>query len=177
MLDEYLGLPPGHSRRFEEELRHTLFDGLPRDAVRLIIPPSNDPRDLESIGRFGRIVGDEPVQLQVLGIGRNGHIGFNEPGSPFTSRTRIVSLSDTTCEDMAQDVWSGVETPTIAVTQGLADIMAAKEILLLAIGNAKFEALRRAFREPQSVDCPASVLQTHPNLKVLVTPDLARAFR
>jgi len=64
-----------------------------------------------------------------------------------------------------------------AVTQGLSDIMAAEEILLLAIGIAKFEALRRAFREPQSVDCPASVLQTHPNLKILVTPDLARAFR
>jgi len=177
MLDEYIGLPPSHSRRFEEELRNTLFGGLPRDAVSLIVPPSNDPQDPETIGQFGQIVADEPVQLQVLGIGRNGHIGFNEPGSLFGSRTRIVSLSETTLQDMAHEAWSGVEMPTTAVTQGLADIMGAQEILLLAIGNAKFEALRRAFREPQSVECPASVLQTHPNLKVLVTPDLARAFR
>lgn len=177
MLDEYLGLPPGHARRFEEELRRTIFEGLPRDDVSLLVPPSTDPMDSAALDRFGQTVINQPVSLQILGIGRNGHIGFNEPESPFLSRTRVVSLAETTRQDMTREEWGDVVPPTSAVTQGLADIMAASEILLLAIGSTKYEALRKAFREAPSTNCPASVLQTHANVKVFVTPELARALR
>jgi len=179
-LDEYYPMQPEDVQSYVRFMKEHLFDHIDIAPENANVPDGTIP--MESVNDYcrdyeARIAALGGIDIQILGIGRTGHIGFNEPGSPFGSRTRIVSLSETTLQDMAHEAWSGVKMPTTAVTQGLADIMGAQEILLLAIGNAKFEALRRAFREPPSVDCPASVLQTHPNLKVLVTPDLARAFR
>jgi len=177
MLDEYLGLPIGHERTFEMELRRSLFAGLPLDGVDLISPLARDTSVEDNLRAFRALINAEPVHLQLLGIGRNGHIAFNEPGSDFASTARVIALSQATRDDMVRDGWDEAESPSHAVTQGLSDIMLAREVVLLALGEAKIEPIRRAFREPPSSSCPASVLQGHPNVKLFLTPEVARGLR
>ncbi len=177
MLDEYVGLPPDHERRFDSELRRSIFGGLPLAVVNLLSPFPNDTSDGDSLDLFREAIADKPVNLQLLGIGRNGHIAFNEPGSDFSSRARIVRLSETTRDDMMRDGWDVADMPTHAATQGLSDVMASQEVLLLAFGESKVEAIRKAFRERPNVSCPASVLQNHPNVKLFITPEVAQVLR
>jgi len=177
MLDEYVGLPPGHERRFDQELRRSIFGDLLPAAINLVSPFPGDTGDDNSLELFRRAVAAEPTDLQLLGIGRNGHIAFNEPGSDFSSRARIVKLSETTRSDMLLDGWDLAEIPTYAATQGLSDVMASKEVLLLAFGESKVDAIHQAFRERPNVSSPASVLQNHPKVKLFITPEVARALR
>jgi glucosamine-6-phosphate deaminase len=106
------------------------------------------------------------VDLQLLGIGRNGHLAFNEPGSPLDSRTRVVELSVTTRADNAAHVEG--EVPTHAVTQGLGTILEARQLVLVATGAAKAEAVAAALHGPVTPECPASVVQLHPHSTVVL---------
>ena len=113
------------------------------------------------------------VDVQLLGIGRNGHLGFNEPGSPFGSRTRVARLSETTRADNARYFPRPEDVPTHCLTQGLGTILEASRLVLVASGSHKASAVAAAIEGPVTEDCPASVLQRHEQATVIV--DLAAA--
>ena len=110
---------------------------------------------------------ENPVDLQVLGIGQNGHIAFNEPGTPFDSVTHEVALTESTIKANARFFDSIDEVPKSAICMGIANIMAAKEIILLAKGESKAKAIKAMVEGPVTTDVPASVLQKHPNVTVV----------
>ncbi len=164
-LDEYIGLPKGHPASFAAYMEQHLFSHVDLPAGKGQLPRVEGDiaaacKDYEaSIAAGG-------IDLQVLGIGRNGHIGFNEPGSDFSSRTREVALARSTREANRGDFPPGDSVPPTAVTMGIGTICEARQIILVAIGESKAEALRTAFQSPATPDCPASALQTHPNVLV-----------
>jgi glucosamine-6-phosphate deaminase len=156
-LDDYVGLREGHPESFRCYLDHELFVPGQVDPSHVHAP---DVRYEETIRKFGGI------DLLICGIGKNGHIAFNEPGSPVDSRTRIVDLAEATIEGL-RGKFRADEIPRRAITMGLATIMESRQILLLANGPEKAEILARALRGPVTTDVPASVLQRHPNITVL----------
>ena len=113
------------------------------------------------------------VDLQVLGIGANGHIAFNEPNTPFESKTHIVNLTEKTISDNARFFNSIDDVPTSAMTMGLSTIMMAKEIILIATGKNKAEAVKMLIDEEKNVNCPASILQDHNNATIYVDEEAA----
>jgi len=176
LLDEYIGLGPNDPRSFRNTIINVLAEplGIHADHVHAPDGRSGDP-DVEA-ARFERRIADlGGVQLQLLGIGRNGHIGFNEPGTPWTSRTHRVELTSVTRLDNADSFGGDDLVPTTAITQGIATIMSAQSILLLATGEGKSEAMKRLLHDEPSPDLPASVLQGHP--EVLVVSDQAALGR
>jgi len=109
------------------------------------------------------------IDIQLLGIGGNGHIGFNEPGTPVDAETHVVDLTEKTIADNSRFfIPLGEETPTQAVSMGLASIMRSKKILLIASGANKADAVYRMVNDPISVDCPATILRNHPDVTVIV---------
>lgn len=176
LLDEYVGLPPGHPQTYRATIARELTDalGVPTERVH---GPDPTPEGLEGAGlRYEealRAAGG--VDLQVLGIGADGHLAFNEPGSSLGSATRLKTLTDRTRRDNARFFGSVDEVPRHVLTQGLGTILRARHLLLVACGGAKAEALAAAVEGPLSASCPASVLQLHPHVSVLV--DEAAAAR
>ena len=173
-LDEYVGLGPGHPESYrsviEREVRVPL--GLPTENVHV---PDGDAVDLEvACAQYERqlaVAGG--VDLQILGIGATGHIGFNEPGSPLDSRTREVRLSEQTRTDNARFFASRDEVPRCAVTQGIATIAEARRHVLVARGRRKAEAVAAALEGEVSTACPASALQRFADVTVLLDPGAA----
>lgn len=170
LLDEYIGLGPGHSQRFSnviqaEFLKHVDFDPA------YLHSPDGDAPDLNlECARYERLVTRARVGLQVLGIGRNGHLAFNEPGSSFGSRTRVVRLSDVTRADNARYFGGTGQTPSHAITQGIATIGQAAHLLLVATGSPKSEAVRAALKGPITSTVPASALRLFTRVTVLLDP-------
>lgn len=162
LLDEYVGLDAASPNSY----RNTVLANFSRqvdlpDAS--VYGPAGDAADLlEEATAYDALVSQAPIELQLLGIGRNGHIGFNEPGSSLTSRTRLVNLSDTTRADNARFFASLDEVPRQAITQGIATILSAQQIILVATGEAKSDAVAQAIEGPVTSDVPASALQNHP---------------
>ena len=146
-LDEYVGLAPADPRSFHAYMRKTFFDRINLPQENIYFP---DEKYEETIRRAGGI------DLMVLGVGLNGHIAFNEPGSALTSRTRVVTLAPETVAPVRQ-----------GITMGVATILEARQILLLVSGTSKREILRRALEEPVQESLPASALQLHSNLTVI----------
>ncbi|WP_118136962.1 glucosamine-6-phosphate deaminase [Oceanicella sp. SM1341] len=166
-LDEYRGLGPDHPASFAAYMRRELFGRVDLPASRAHVPPGLGDA-AEAAARYeAQIAAAGGIGLQLLGIGRNGHIGFNEPGAPFDSRTREVVLDESTREANAPDFPPGTEVPARALTMGIGTILEARRILLVATGAAKAEALRRAFRAPPDTACPASALTAHPDLTLV----------
>jgi glucosamine-6-phosphate deaminase len=167
LLDEYVGLPTGHPQTYRETIFRELTDalGIARDRV-----ASPDPTDPEHAGpRYEEaLLAAGGVDLQVLGIGGDGHLAFNEPGSSLASATRIKTLTERTRLDNARFFDSVDEVPRHVLTQGLGTILRARHLLLVATGAAKAEAIAAAVEGPVSASCPASVLQLHPHATVLL---------
>lgn len=167
-LDEYVGLPPGHPESYRATIARELTDdlGIPADRVH---GPDPTPDGLPTAGsRYETALVDAGgVDVQVLGIGTDGHLAFNEPGSSLGSLTRIKTLTDETRHDNARFFGSIDEVPRHVLTQGLATILRARHLLLLATGAAKAPALGAAVEGPLTASCPASVLQLHPHVTVL----------
>jgi glucosamine-6-phosphate deaminase len=161
-LDEYVGLGPDHPASFTRYMRELLFDHVDIDLSRTHIP-DGAAADLDAAAKaYERLIANNGgIDLQLLGIGRNGHIGFNEPGSAHDSRTREVQLASSTIEANRPDFPAGEKPPATALTMGIGTILDAREIVLLATGSAKAEALAAALKGPVSLDCPASALQRH----------------
>jgi glucosamine-6-phosphate deaminase len=169
LLDEYVGLPVGHPETYRETIFRELTDalGIARDRV---ASPDPDPEGLPDAGRRyeDAILAAGGVDLQVLGIGSDGHLAFNEPGSSLASLTRIKTLTERTRRDNARFFGSADEVPHHVLTQGLGTILRARHLVLLASGAGKADAVAAAVEGPLSASCPASVLQLHPHASVLL---------
>jgi glucosamine-6-phosphate deaminase len=167
-LDEYVGIPREHEGSYSTYMKRNLFDHVDIDPSRTHIPNGN-ARDLDMECRhYEQEIEDlGGIDLMFLGLGRNGHIGFNEPGTPFRSRTRVVELSESTRTANASYFPDG-HVPSQAITMGIATILTSKRIVLLATGNGKQDAIARLRSRAITVDFPASALWTHANVHVLV---------
>lgn len=168
-LDEYVGLPITHKESYYAFMHHNLFDrvGIPEENTHL---PDGCAEDLQKACEdYEKLLAEVSVDVQLLGIGANGHIGFNEPGTPFDSVTHVVDLTEKTIADNSRFfIPLGEEVPTQAVSMGMATIMRSKKIVLIASGANKADAVLAMVKGPVSVDCPASILQNHPDVTVIV---------
>jgi glucosamine-6-phosphate deaminase len=163
-LDEYAGLGPEDARSYGAYLRRELA-GVDLGAFHGLDGAAPDP-DAEC-ARHQALLDDAPIDLVVLGIGRDGHVAFDEPGSPIGAGTRVVSLHPATRQDAAPD-FGGLEgVPRSALTVGLRTLMQARELLLLASGDVKAAALRAMLEGPKDPACPASLIRDHPRLTVV----------
>lgn len=167
-LDEYLGITADHPASYHTYMNNQLFNHVNIDKARTHLPqPESD--SAEEAKRFRELLAQYgPCDLQVLGIGTNGHIGFNEPGTSFESVTSVVKLAEATLQANAPVFGTDPENmPKYAISMGIAEIISARKILLLANGESKAEIMQRALEGPVTEDVPASVLQRHPNVIVL----------
>jgi glucosamine-6-phosphate deaminase len=170
-LDEYVGLPAGDPNSYRATLERQLAvpAGLPLD--RLHVPAASMAEDPGRYDEQISVVGGVAVQL--LGIGGNGHIGFNEPGSPLDAGTRLITLDERTRQDNARFFASPAQVPVQAVTQGIGTIMRARRLVLLAFGRQKAGILAAALTGPVTPQLPASAVQRHPDVIVLADSDAA----
>ncbi|WAA11962.1 glucosamine-6-phosphate deaminase [Fervidibacillus halotolerans] len=167
-LDEYIGLDGNHPQSYRYFMDEHLFnhiDILKENTSVLNGKSENPEKECERYEQMIREAGG--IHIQILGIGRNGHIAFNEPGTPFTSRTHIVKLAESTRQANSRFFQSLDEVPTHSITMGIETIMESREILLLASGSSKAEPIRKLFTEPISESFPASILRKHPNVIVI----------
>lgn len=174
-LDEYVGLPVGHQQSYAAVIAREVVEPLGLSPSLVRVPADDGP--LEGAGEsYERAIEEAGgVDLQVLGIGRTGHIGFNEPGSSFASLTRVKTLTQQTRIDNARFFDSLDDVPIHCVTQGLGTIMRARQLVLLAFGEAKAEVLAGAVEGPLTSSLPGSLIQLHPHVTVIV--DEAAASR
>ncbi|MCC6270684.1 MAG: glucosamine-6-phosphate deaminase [Microbacteriaceae bacterium] len=175
-LDEYVGLAPGHVQSYRAVIDREVVEPLGLTPSRVHVPGENGP--IASAGDdFERAIDAAGgIDLQVLGIGRTGHIGFNEPGSSLASRTRIKTLAQQTRIDNSRFFDSLEDVPTHCVTQGLGTILQARHLVLLAFGEAKAQIIARAVEGPITSSLPASVIQLHPRATVIVDEAAATGF-
>ncbi len=177
-LDEYVGLPAGHPESYREVIRREFTDRV-NIAPENVHGPDGTAADIPEACRAYEeaIAAAGGVDLQLLGVGTDGHIGFNEPGSSFASRTRIKSLIEQTRRDNARFFSGLAEVPHHVLTQGLGTIMDARHVILVATGAQKAQAVREFVEGPVSAICPASVLQFHPHATVLLDEAAASALK
>ena len=173
-LDEYIGLSPDHDQSYHYFMRKNFFDHINIDE-RFIHIPHGMTKDPDAFCAWyeKRIAEVGGIDIQVLGIGGNGHIAFNEPGSSLGSRTRIKTLTDKTIEDNARFFENKDEVPKFAITMGVGTIMDSKEVLLVANKSSKAEAIKKAVEGPITAMCPASIIQLHKKAFVVVDKDAA----
>lgn len=167
-LDEYVGVPADDPASYRSYMQRHLFDHVDIDPKRAHVPDGM-ARDLEKeANRYERDIGDAGgIDLMFLGLGRNGHIGFNEPGTPFDARTRVVELTESTRHANAEH-FPGRPVPTHAITMGIATILACRRVVLLVSGKGKEEALLRLESGAITEGFPASALWRHGDVTVLV---------
>ncbi|MCZ0717609.1 glucosamine-6-phosphate deaminase [Aerococcus kribbianus] len=171
-LDEYYGLPANHPQSYAYFMEEHLFNAKP--FKKTYIPNGENTNVSEEIDRYNTVLAENPIDLQLLGIGQNGHIGFNEPGSSSTEKTRLVDLTQETIMANSRFFSDQSEVPTQAYSMGLASIMSASQILLLAFGENKAEAIKAMIEGPVTSEVPASILQNHPNVTVLLDKEAAK---
>lgn len=163
-LDEYVGLSADHEQSYRFFMQRHLFGHVDVRPECIYFPPeSGNPSAFENL-----IQSKGGIDLQILGLGSNGHIGFNEPGSAFDSRTRVVGLASSTIRDNARFFKHSRDVPRRAVTMGIRTILEARQILLLASGVNKANAVVRSFEGPQTESVPGSCLQSHHSVTVLL---------
>jgi len=161
-LDEYIGLPPAHPQSYRHFMDENLFNHINIKIENTHVPNglTDDPQ--KTCQEFEEAIkASGGIDLQLLGIGANGHIAFNEPGSPFDSRTRVVNLSERTIKDNARFFKSIDEVPCQALSMGMGTIMEVRKILLLASGAGKAGAVAKSVEGTITSDVPASILQRH----------------
>ncbi|MFC7678035.1 glucosamine-6-phosphate deaminase [Paenibacillus sp. GCM10028914] len=177
-LDEYVGLPENHAESYRTFMNEKLFNHVDINKDKTHVPNGN-AADLEEECRSYDLMMEQngPIDLQLLGIGHNGHIGFNEPGESLISGTHVAPLQDKTREANARFFPSIDDVPTHAVTMGVGSIMKARQIMLLIRGEDKAEIAHRALTGPITTECPASLLQCHPNVIVLLDQGAGKYFK
>lgn len=173
-LDEYVGLAADHDESYAQVIQREVVIPLGLDPKSVSLPEVSNPDLVSAAADYERAIQEAGgVDLQILGIGTNGHLAFNEPGSSLNSRTRVDELAQSTRESNARFFPSIDDVPTHCITQGLGTILDAKRLLLLVHGSEKSDVLFRALRGPVSPECPASVLQLHPDVTVIADPAAA----
>ncbi|UCE85662.1 MAG: glucosamine-6-phosphate deaminase [Deltaproteobacteria bacterium] len=168
-LDEYVGLAPDHPESFSSYMRRNLFERVNIDPAHTHVPRGDAPdlaAECEAYERAIREAGG--IDLQVLGIGVTGHIAFNEPGSSLGSRTRVKTLTRASLEAGAAHPGATPDRPRLAITMGVATILAARACLLLATGREKAATLRDAVEGPITAQVPATALQLHADVTVII---------
>ncbi|TWU01460.1 glucosamine-6-phosphate deaminase [Neorhodopirellula pilleata] len=180
-LDEYVGLPPEHPQSYLAYMRTNLFDHVDLDRSKTHLPAAHQIDDSHSAEAISRRYESEienagGIDWQLLGIGVNGHIGFNEPGATIDSPTRLVDLAASTIEANSRFFESTDQVPKQAITMGIGTILKARKIVLLATGAAKAEAVAAAINGPVTSDNPASFLQTHSDVLFVLDREAASAI-
>lgn len=171
-LDEYVGLAAEDEHSYHYFMQKQLFDVKPFKES--FLPDGLAEDGEKEVARYEEILTQYPVDLQLLGIGGNAHIGFNEPQTPFDSLTHKVRLTDSTIEANKRFFEKEEDVPKYAYSMGLRSIMNAKEILLLAFGESKAQAIYDTVEGSVSIDVPASILQHHPNVTIIVDAEAAK---
>lgn len=173
-LDEYLGLSPGVDGTFERSLRNELIDhvDIPADAVHLVRVERGEAPSVAARRHEAVLQALGGVDIQLLGLGANGHIAFNEPGARLNSRTRVVALTEATRAANAPEMPPGVAVPREALTMGIGTIREARALRMLVFGQAKSEALRRLVHGPAEAAWPCTWLREHPDLRVYTDLEL-----
>lgn len=164
-LDEYIGLDGDHPQSYAYFMNEQLFD---HKSFKETHVPNGLATEAEETARYDQVLADNPIDLQILGIGTNAHLGFNEPGSKFDLTTRKVDLTESTIESNKRYFDSVDEVPRTAYSMGIGSIMDAKKILLLAYGENKAEAIANTLNGEVTEDVPASVLQQHDNVVFII---------
>ena len=171
-LDEYVGLSPDHDQSYAWFMRHYLFDHVNIHLNNTYIPNGLATDGVEEGKRYdGIIKALGGVDLQLLGIGPNGHIGFNEPGDEFVTGTHCVDLTETTIAANSRFFESADMVPKQAYSMGILGIMQAKRVIMVATGKNKAQAIRDAFCGPVTPKVPASILQLHPDFILVADED------
>lgn len=172
-LDEYYPIEPKDERSFHYYMKHRLFDQVNLKSENRFVPDGSTENPKEECRKYeSRLARAGSIDLQILGIGSNGHIGFNEPGVDWGTTTRLVDLEKKTVK---KKFGSDSAAPTKAITMGIKNIMNASQVVLLASGVQKAEIVEKALTGPITKEVPASILQLHPELKVIL--DEAAASR
>ncbi|MCL5676923.1 MAG: glucosamine-6-phosphate deaminase [Firmicutes bacterium] len=177
-LDEYLGLPAENQQSYHYFMWQNLFGSINIKPSHVHIPPGQPADVSKACQDHDRSIEEAGgIDLQLLGIGRNGHIGFNEPDFYLRTETHLVALSEDTIAANARFFDDPAEVPRAAVTMGVGTIMKARHILLLASGEDKAEIVARMVEGPVTTEVPASVLQMHPQVTVLLDQNAARVLQ
>jgi glucosamine-6-phosphate deaminase len=173
-LDEYVGIPLTHPESYAAVIARDVTGPLGLDPSRVHVPDGRaDDLELATAEYDASIAAAGGVDIQILGIGANGHIGFNEPTSSFASRTRIKTLAPSTREANARFFDDPADVPTHCLTQGLGTILDAKRVVLVAQGRGKADAVAAAVEGPLSAMCPGSALQLHRHATIVVDEEAA----
>ena len=167
-LDEYLGLAPTHDQSYRYFMQANLFDHVNVPPENTNVPNGLAPDPEAECARYNQVIADlGSIDVQVLGMGHNGHIGFNEPEEAFELETHVVNLTDNTIDANARFFASRDEVPRQAITMGIKSIMQARHILVVVSGKDKAEIVKRAFFGPVTPKVPASILQMHPHVSLV----------
>lgn len=165
-LDEYVGLSGDNDQSYRYFMNEHLFNKKPFKATYV---PNGKAEDLEEeCRRYEEIISNHPIDIQILGIGENAHIGFNEPGTPFDAPTQVVELTESTINANKRNFEKVEDVPTTAISMGIGSIMKSKKIILMAFGEAKAEAIPNTINGGITVDVPASVLQNHADVTIII---------
>ena len=167
-LDEYVGLSGEHDQSYRYFMNNNLFNHINIDKANTNVPNGLAEAVDAECERYNNVINTlGPIDIQVLGMGHNGHIGFNEPDDHFPLETHKVDLAQSTIDANARFFASADEVPRKAMTMGIGNIMAAKQILVVVNGEAKADIVKQAFTGPVTPMVPASILQMHPNVIVV----------
>jgi glucosamine-6-phosphate deaminase len=164
-LDEYKGLPASHDQSYRHFMQTNLFNNIYINLANTYVPDGTAADPAAECARYDELIRSLGcADLQLLGLGHNGHIGFNEPSDHFTKETHVVTLTDSTIEANARFFSNREEVPRQALTMGVGSIMSARRVLLAVSGADKADAVYNAFCSPITPQCPASILQLHPDV-------------
>jgi len=170
-LDEYVGLDGNDEQSYRYFMNQHLFNHKP---FKKTYVPDGKAEDLDAeCKRYDDVIADNPIDIQVLGIGQNGHIGFNEPGTSFDATTHVVELTESTVNANKRYFDKVEDVPTRALTMGIHSIMQSKKIILMAFGKAKADAVKGMLEGAVTEDLPASVLQNHNDVAVIIDEEAA----
>ena len=172
-LDEYVGLTADHDQSYAYFMRSNLFDYIDIDLKNTNLPCGSAPDAQKECDRYNALLETMQQDVQVLGLGSNGHIGFNEPGTPLSSVTHLVDLTENTIKDNSRLFASIDEVPKQALSLGIKNIMQAKSIVMVVSGKNKAQAVKGMVQGEITTDLPASILQLHPNVTVICDKDAA----
>lgn len=173
-LDEYVGLAADNDQSYHHFMQENLFRA---KSFKESFLPNGLASDLqEETRRYDQVIAEHPIDFQILGIGHNGHIGFNEPGTSFDVTTHVVNLTEDTIKANSRFFDSIDDVPKQAISMGIQSIMQSKMIVLMAYGQGKADAIKQMIEGPVTEDLPASVLQKHPNVVVIVDEAAASAL-
>lgn len=166
-LDEYIGLEKEHRNSYHQFMHRHFFQHVDIPPSQCFLPDGTAESPKQEAERYEELVVKLGVDLQLLGVGKNGHIAFNEPGSSFEGKTNVADLAPSTIKANARFFKEGEKVPEQAITMGISTIMRSKEILLLASGKAKAAALKEIISGEMREEVPGTVLQTHPNVTLI----------